>query len=563
MFPVSSPHHDDGTAGPRTDPPQRPLLTLERMLEDLGSTFLAPLAEVPEPTRRVTGVSVYDPLDDMLVSPGLVVLGVGLSEGPDLVGVLREMALGGASALILREPVALEAATAELAGAHGVALLGLTRGASWTQLSSMIYSLLAEPAITSESETIDGLPSGDLFAVANAISSLLDAPVTIEDRNSRVLAFSSRQDEADSPRIETILERQVPEPYLRMLMESGFFERLYSSEEPVYIQLTSDDTEIKGRVAIAVRAGGEILGSIWAAVPETFSPEQMAVFRDVSKVVALHLLRLRAGANVDRRLRADLLSTALEGGDGADYALERLGIDDSPIAVFAAGVLGLRTRKADAAIERQRVADAVVVHLAAVHPAACVALLGDTIFGVLPVQSMEAGEAHALRLADDILARVGRRTPLAMGIGPIVSSSRELLTAREGARRALRVRMEQGDSESSVALFSRVHVEALLLELRDRVAAGKTTVTGPVARLWAHDQVHDTQFIETLRSWLDCMGDVSAAADMLHVHPNTLRYRLRRLAEIGDMDLGDPEARFAAQLLLRIAPELSAPASQE
>ena len=530
------------------------------MLEDLGSTFLSPLMEVPDPARRVTGVLAFDPLDDQAASQGLVVLGVGLAGGAEHSAVLEEMALGGASALILREPVALDPATAALARAHRVALLGLTRGASWTQLSSMIYSLLSEPVTAGENETIDGLPSGDLFAVANAIASLLDAPVTIEDRNSRVLAFSSRQDEADSPRIETILERQVPEHYTRMLVESGFFTRLHSSEDPVYIQLTSDDMEFKGRVAIAVRAGGEILGSIWAAVPESFNAEKLAIFRDVSKVVALHLLRLRAGANVDRRLRADLLSTALEGGDGAAYALARLGIDDSPVAVFAAGIMGLKGLKVDAAIERQRVTDVVAVHLAAVHPDACVALLGDTIFGVLPVQSVEDGEAQAVRLTEDILARAGQRTPLAIGIGQIAGGSRELLTTRESAVRALRVQREHGGrADSSVALFSKVHVEALLLELRDRTAASKEKLTGPVARLWAHDQTHDTQFIETLRAWLDCMGEVSSAADALHVHPNTLRYRLRRLAEIGEMDLGDSEERFAAQLLLRIVPELYEP----
>jgi len=36
------------------------------------------------------------------------------------------------------------------------------------------------------------------------------------------------------------------------------------------------------------------------------------------------------------------------------------------------------------------------------------------------------------------------------------------------------------------------------------------------------------------------------------VHPNTFRYRLRRLAEIGGIDLNDPEARFAAMLELRL-----------
>jgi DNA-binding PucR family transcriptional regulator len=80
--------------------------------------------------------------------------------------------------------------------------------------------------------------------------------------------------------------------------------------------------------------------------------------------------------------------------------------------------------------------------------------------------------------------------------------------------------------------------------------------SGPVARLLAHDRENDTDFVATLRAWLDHMGDVSAAAEALHVHTNTLRYRVRRLAEIGGMDLTDPEERLSAQLQLRIIPEL-------
>ncbi|MFF5235022.1 helix-turn-helix domain-containing protein [Dactylosporangium sp. NPDC000521] len=38
-----------------------------------------------------------------------------------------------------------------------------------------------------------------------------------------------------------------------------------------------------------------------------------------------------------------------------------------------------------------------------------------------------------------------------------------------------------------------------------------------------------------------------------YVHPNTFRYRLRRAAEAGPLDLHDPDARFAAMLELRLA----------
>ena len=55
----------------------------------------------------------------------------------------------------------------------------------------------------------------------------------------------------------------------------------------------------------------------------------------------------------------------------------------------------------------------------------------------------------------------------------------------------------------------------------------------------------------TLRSWLDHQGDVGAVAAELHVHPQTVRYRLGRLRErLGDA-LDDPGARFELALALR------------
>jgi hypothetical protein len=58
---------------------------------------------------------------------------------------------------------------------------------------------------------------------------------------------------------------------------------------------------------------------------------------------------------------------------------------------------------------------------------------------------------------------------------------------------------------------------------------------------------------ETLRSWLDHQGEVGRVADELHVHPQTVRYRLGRLRELFTGALDDPAARFELALALRAA----------
>lgn len=55
----------------------------------------------------------------------------------------------------------------------------------------------------------------------------------------------------------------------------------------------------------------------------------------------------------------------------------------------------------------------------------------------------------------------------------------------------------------------------------------------------------------TLEAWLDAQGHHPTVAARLHIHPQTVRYRLARLRErLGDA-LDDPEQRFALQLALR------------
>ncbi|MFE7439009.1 PucR family transcriptional regulator [Streptomyces chartreusis] len=536
--------------------------SLVRVLHNLGGTLLDVVHGGARHSAGIGGIVIHDPVEDSVLPTHALVLGVGLREPDEIARLLVELGGRHAVALVVRAPVPLDTEVKIAAEESGVGVLGLTRGASWIQVAAMLRALVAEGDVGGDGlETLGGTLSGDLFAVANAIAALIDAPVTIEDPHSRVLAFSGQQHKADASRTETILGRQVPERFSRMLASRGVFRDLYRSDGLVHVaplQNGSDGPTVP-RVAIAVRAGDEAIGSIWAAVREPLTPERSQALRDSAKVVALHMLRLRAGADVERRLRADLVSTALEGGAGAREALSRLGLADRPVVVLA---LGLRDgtdgaggeADADLTTVRERLADAFALHLGAVHPHSAAALLGDTAYGLVPAQQdRDAGEERALRTAADFLDRIGARTGAVIGIGPTGEDSGGLAQARSGADRALRVLRAQGN-ERRVTRLAEVHVEALLFELRDVVAARGDEPMGPIARLAAYDRRRRANLIETLRAWLDAFGDIGAAAAAVHVHPNTFRYRLHRLAEVGGIDLNDSEARFAAMLQLRVMP---------
>ena len=56
----------------------------------------------------------------------------------------------------------------------------------------------------------------------------------------------------------------------------------------------------------------------------------------------------------------------------------------------------------------------------------------------------------------------------------------------------------------------------------------------------------------TLLAWLESADDANAAARRLHVHPQTIRYRLRQLSELFGDALTEPDARFRLLIALRV-----------
>lgn len=73
-----------------------------------------------------------------------------------------------------------------------------------------------------------------------------------------------------------------------------------------------------------------------------------------------------------------------------------------------------------------------------------------------------------------------------------------------------------------------------------RIAAEASTrdvTVERVARLAAYDAERQSHLLGTLEEFLRRHGSVQATSEALYVHPNTLRQRLRRIAELAEIDL--------------------------
>ena len=102
------------------------------------------------------------------------------------------------------------------------------------------------------------------------------------------------------------------------------------------------------------------------------------------------------------------------------------------------------------------------------------------------------------------------------------------------------------------ASLDEVRTDVILNRLRDGLGGDAFVMAGSLDRLGEEDGHGRSEYLATLDAYLKSFGDVRGAADALGIHPNTLRYRLRKIEDLTGIDLADPDERFVLDLQLRL-----------
>lgn len=528
--------------------------TLGDLVQQLGAEILEVVAAPAGLDVPIAHPVVHDPQDELVADVGDLILVVGASPGsPSFAPVVKRAGELDAAAVIAKFRADDGGGAAELARGAGIALLSLTPEMGWGQLHTLLRTSLVRAGASTE-PLVGGVAVGDLFALANAVAAMVGGAVTVEDPQSRVLAYSNMDTPVDEPRRDTILGRRVPRNWIDQLSEHGVFRRLWSSDDVVEVaDLPSPPGEppIRKRLAIAVRAGDEIVGSIWVSEgDEPFSPEAPAALRQAAELAALHMVRHRSGEDLERKMRADLLRSLLEGRASLNLVADRLGLEaDGRYCVVAFDALA--GDDAEIALQRERTLQLVAMHCEAFRRRAVQTTIGRVVYALLPLPE-DAGEDGARQLVEAIVERGSEvlSVGLRAAIGRPVEHLRAVTDSWTSADQVLRVLDNQGADAPRVASFEDVRATALLLELRDVAEERPQLREGKLQLLVEHDREHGSDYVESLRAYLRTFGDVPTAAQQVSVHPNTFRYRLKRLCEISGLDLDDPDERLITELQL-------------
>ncbi|KDN21079.1 PucR family transcriptional regulator [Amycolatopsis rifamycinica] len=535
------------------------MTSLRHVLATLGE----PLVEVVVAPHGlgvpVTDVVILDPEDPLEASPGDLVLVIG-ARGRAAAPAIRAAGRGGAAA------VAVKGATgADVAADAGVALLTVGAEARWEQVEALARGVVE--AARAGGEAASGEVLGDLFALAQTIATLTGGLVSIEDTANRVLAYSRAGDEVDELRRLSILGREGPERYLAMLREWGVYQRLRAGEGIVRID-ERPELGIRRRIAAGIHAGKQPLGTIWVqegAQPLTEGAETALL--GASRALAPQLIRARTLPSPELRLREDLLASLLEGRLDAESVADDIGADPArpaQVLAFSLGPPGPSPRlqpgtpqKPIVRSDNRQLRRAELVHLIAVHTAAyrrsaLVSVIGGRVYALLP-DLPEHSDAAVLALAREIAATARRHldAPVRAALGGVVPRLSEAAASRGDADRVLAA-MTRGHWAADVASLADVRAEVLLSEVLAYLGSQPRIRDPRLTALAEHDTEHGGILVPAVLAWLNAFGDVRAAARELNIHPNTVRYRVRRAAEVSGVDFDDPAQRLLTQLQLRL-----------
>lgn len=530
--------------------------TLRQILMSLGDDVVEMKVAPAGLDVEVHDVVILDPEDPADLRPGDLALVVG-ARGRAAVPSVRAAAAAGAAAVAVKAgPASAGSSRSDpltaAASDAGIALLAVAAEVRWNQFQALAQSVLAGAKVSTDADAGEVL--GDLFGLAQTIATVTGGSVSIEDTASRVLAYSSTGDEVDELRRLSVLGRQGPEPYLKMLREWGVYQRLRSGEDVVRIA-ERPELGIRERLAVGIRAGSRPLGTIWVARgDEPLAERAEHALTGAARVAAMHLVRRQHEPDVSSRFRENLLSGLLDGRMDAESVADQIGADPAAPATVIAFHLTEHGQADRSQVEllRAEMMHLIAVYAAAFRRSALVTPLDARTYVLLPDLGADGASRAARTFALDV-ARTARRdlkVAVQAAVGSVVPRLADARVSRTEADRVLDAIAL--DPEAPVAALEDVRADVLLAELA-ALLADRPTVRDPrVSALRTHDTEHGGGLADSVLAYLDALGDVRAAAAALAVHPNTVRYRVRRAAEVSGIDLTDPKQRLVTHIQLKL-----------
>ena len=392
----------------------------------------------------------------------------------------------------------------------------------------------------------------NLETLADAIYIAFHCPVTIEDANHRLLAYSSHENQTDPARIATIMGRRVPEQVISALWKDGVMQRLLESENPVRVS-AMNDIGLGERVAIAIRKNNDVLGYIWLLEENGHLGErELHQLKRAAEAARAQLMRLQMKTRKEEKGYDDffwqLLTGHLKSDDAIRERAKHLGLRLPER--FYVTVLQFDTKITDKLRQPIR-------YTLETTPAVRIALHTVTdsqLILLTSALSPSDGDAEEKRKPLLWMVRQMKQRfgifPGEMGSGMIYDDYALVERSYQEALTLLEIKRRFPEETKSAFYYSDLgYYRYLPYILREKQLH---PAENPVLKkLRKYDREHNGDLLQTLEVFLNNDSNVKEAADLLHIHVNTLTYRLKRIAEIGGIDLNNADQKVTLYLDLK------------
>jgi sugar diacid utilization regulator len=395
------------------------------------------------------------------------------------------------------------------------------------------------------------LQDADVATVARLLADRAGATVAVVSRSLEVIAAASahaREDVADSVRA------YLSSPRLAAVLHSTAQTRR---------SLRLPDVGDAAPVIVApILVGDDV-----PAYLMTFGHGRHDDGGDLSLLVTEHaaticgviLGRERVVAAAARQVRDDLVEGLLLGSGRSNGEVGRwarhLGYDPSREhrIVAAAVEAAASARPAGGTPAMLKRAAAAVDHFFTTRmPGAITSIRDDEVVIVVPEQG-----AETTRLAAACLARMRDLfgdAVITIGIGAACRDPADIARSYGQARRTIDAVVRLG-RRGQVVAFEDLGIHRLLLQVPD-LAELRSFAAEILGRLDGQERQRGTELLATLACYFRENSSPQRTARSLHVHPNTVAYRIRRIQEITGLQLDTYRDRLMAQVALEITDAL-------
>jgi DNA-binding PucR family transcriptional regulator len=422
----------------------------------------------------------------------------------------------------------------------GVAVVAVDPRARWERLYRLINHVLEHHGDRTDPSNDSGT---DLFGLAQSIAQRTRGMVSIEDENSHVLAYSASNDEADDLRRLSILGRAGPPEHLQWIGQWGIFDALRAGPDVVAVA-ERPELELRPRRAVGIHLpdrdghrAPRFAGAIWVQQgSQPLADDADQVLRGGAVLAARIMCRLAATPSTHTLRVLDLIGLCDGEPDVPQVARELGIIDGGQVTVVGFAAAGTAPARLD---------EVLALSATAFHHDAQVATHDARVYVVFPrtgraVTSWVRGTVGALR--SELGLRL--RAVIAAGTAGLGTAA----AARVEVDRVLDSAARHPAAIAEVTSLAEARTTVLLDEILTLIGTDARLVDSRLTGLRRTDPV----LTDTLRVYLDSFGDIAAAAGHLHVHPNTVRYRVRRIEKLLDISLSDPDTRLLLELGLRV-----------